>query len=145
MLIDLVEVAKTPLLGGVLIGLAAVILVLMNGKIAGISGIFGRLLIRESKRESKIDAWRAFFIGGLLIAPFIYAQFAPLPEITFSKPWFWYAFAGFLVGIGTRMGSGCTSGHGIYGLSRGSKRSLVALLTFMGAAFLVVFIANHLL
>lgn len=128
------------LFGGVLIGVAASLLMLSNGRIAGISGILGGLWpLRAGER-----AWRLAFLGGLLLAPWLYPLWAPLPvpEITASPGVL--LLAGVLVGLGTRMGSGCTSGHGVCGLSRFSLRSLVATLTFMGAGFATVAGVRHL-
>ena len=129
------------LAGGVLIGLAAAMFLLLNGRIAGISGIVGGLL-----RPVRGDiAWRAAFVAGLLAAPAVYLLFAELPRITIDAGTGALAVAGLLVGIGTRYGSGCTSGHGVCGLSRLSPRSLVATLAFMGAGFATVFVLRHLL
>lgn len=124
-----------PLLGGVLIGLASAMLLLMNGRIAGISGIFDGV-VHPSRGDV---AWRAAFVGGLVAAglalPFIYP--AALPDIM-PRSVLVMAVAGLIVGFGTRMGSGCTSGHGVCGLSRFSPRSLVAVLTFMGTGIVTV-------
>lgn len=132
----------TALTGGVLIGIAAAMFVLLNGRIAGISGILGGLL-----RPVRGDvAWRAAFVLGLVAAPAVYwivAAALPRPEIDAS--WATLIVAGLLVGIGTRYGSGCTSGHGVCGLSRLSPRSLAATAAFMGAGFATVFIIRHLL
>ncbi|UXC20087.1 MULTISPECIES: YeeE/YedE family protein [Comamonas] len=136
--------AFTPLAalaGGALIGLAAVLLVLFNGRIAGISGIVAALLPPRLQR----GAWRLAFVLGLLAAPWIYQWFAPLPAASSSAAWPLLVLAGLLVGIGTRLGSGCTSGHGVCGLSRLSLRSLVATLVFMATGFATVFVVRHLL
>lgn len=128
------------LAGGVLIGIAAAMLVLLNGRIAGISGIVGGLL-----RPARDDVgWRIAFLLGMLIAPALYALFAALPEVTVDAGTFMLVIAGLLVGLGTRYGNGCTSGHGVCGLSRLSVRSLVATLTFMIAGFATVFVTRHL-
>lgn len=128
------------LAGGLLIGLAASLLVLFNGKIAGISGILGGLL-----RPVRPDiAWRIAFIAGLVLAPFAYLLFAPMPSVQIDASTTTLIADGLLVGIGTRYGSGCTSGHGVCGLSRGSLRSLVATMCFMLAGFATVFIVRHL-
>lgn len=129
------------LTGGLLVGLAAALFVVFNGRIAGISGIVGGLL--RPKRGDM--AWRAAFIGGLIVAPLLYRLFAALPEIQVDAGWPLLIVAGLIVGIGTRYGSGCTSGHGVCGLSRLSPRSMVATVTFMGAGFLTVFVVRHLL
>ena len=129
------------LAGGVLIGLAAAMLVLLNGRIAGISGILGGLLV---PRRDDI-AWRFAFIAGLLAAPAAWLLFAPgvVPRIDAGTATL--LVAGLLVGAGTRYGSGCTSGHGVCGLSRLSPRSLVATLAFMLAGFATVFVVRHVL
>jgi uncharacterized membrane protein YedE/YeeE len=129
----------TSLGGGLLIGLAAAAFVLFNGRIAGISGILGGLL-----RPAHGDvAWRVAFLAGLVGAPLFYALFAPLPEMRIDAGNGALAAAGLLVGIGTRYGSGCTSGHGVCGLSRMSPRSLVATISFMLAGFVTVFVLRH--
>ena len=129
------------LAGGVLIGVSAAMFVLLNGRIAGISGILGGLL----KREPGDAGWRIAFLLGLLLAPAVYALFAVLPERTIAAGDGALVLAGLLVGVGTRYGGGCTSGHGVCGLSRFSPRSLVATLAFMGAGFATVFVTRHLL
>ncbi|MBE0151977.1 YeeE/YedE family protein [Serratia sp. PL7] len=123
-------------LGGVLIGCAAWILILFCGRIAGISGIIGGVLSRGTPDRG----WRLAFLVGIIISPFLYALVYPLPVIEVSASWPILIIAGLLVGIGTRYGSGCTSGHGVCGLSRLSSRSLVATLTFMGVAFITVWL-----
>ena len=129
------------LAGGVMIGLASAMLLLLNGRIAGISGITGRLL-----RPRRGDvAWRVVFVLGLLLAPLLYALFAAAPPIRIDASGTALAAAGLLVGVGTRYGGGCTSGHGVCGLSRLSTRSLAATLTFIAAGMGTVFIARHLL
>lgn len=127
--------------GGLLIGLAAALFVLLNGRIAGISGVLGGLL-----RPVRGDlAWRLAFLGGLVLSPLLYAlAAAPVHSRIDAGPGT-LILAGLLVGIGTRYGSGCTSGHGVCGLSRLSPRSLVATLSFMGAGFVTVFVLRHLL
>lgn len=127
------------LAGGVLIGIAAVMFLLVNGRIAGISGIVGGLL-----RPAGGDvAWRFAFVAGLLAAPPIYALVARYPVPTIDAGYPLLLAAGLLVGVGTRYGSGCTSGHGVCGLSRLSPRSLAATLAFMGAGFAMVFAVHH--
>ncbi|MEJ5149638.1 YeeE/YedE family protein [Comamonas sp. MYb396] len=136
--------AFTPLAalaGGALIGLAAVLLVLFNGRIAGISGIVAALL----PPRPQPGAWRLAFVAGLLAAPWLYQLFAPLPATSSPAAWPLLVLAGLLVGIGTRLGSGCTSGHGVCGLSRLSLRSLVATLCFMASGFATVFVLRHVL
>ena len=129
------------LAGGLLIGLAAALFVLLNGRIAGISGVLGGLL-RPQRRDI---AWRVAFIGGLIAAPSLYRLFAALPVPQIEAGTGWLVAAGLLVGMGTRYGAGCTSGHGVCGLSRLSPRSVVATLAFMGAGFATVFVVRHLL
>ena len=129
----------TALAGGLLIGLAASAFVLLNGRIAGISGILGGLL-----RPAQGDvAWRVAFLAGLVGAPLVYTLFAALPEARIDAGDGALVAAGLLVGIGTRYGSGCTSGHGVCGLSRLSPRSLVATGAFMLAGFVTVFMLRH--
>ena len=128
------------LAGGVLIGLAAAMLLLFNGRIAGISGIVGGLL-----RPTRGDVtWRAGFVAGLVLAPLAWLLFGALPKLHVDAGLPVLVVAGLLVGIGTRVGSGCTSGHGVCGLSRGSLRSLAATGTFMATGFAVVFLVRHL-
>jgi uncharacterized membrane protein YedE/YeeE len=129
------------LAGGALIGLASAMLVLLNGRVAGISGVLGGLLgpVRGDV------AWRAAFVLGLVGAPWLYGAFATLPLPKIDAGFGALVLAGLLVGIGTRYGSGCTSGHGVCGLSRLSPRSLAATLAFMGAGFATVFVVRHVL
>jgi len=122
------------LYGGLLIGLAATLFILINGRIAGISGIFAGLLRSPDNQQP----WRWAFIGGLIVAPFVYTLFSPLPTITLQAGTWMTVIAGLLVGIGTRLGNGCTSGHGVCGIARLSKRSIVATLTFMATGILTV-------
>jgi len=129
------------LAGGALIGLAAAMFVLLNGRIAGVSGILGGLL-RPARGEI---AWRVAFIGGLILAAPVYGLLAALPEVRIEAGYGVLVVAGLLVGIGTRYGAGCTSGHGVCGLSRRSPRSLVATAAFMATGFITVFIVRHLL
>lgn len=129
------------LAGGVLIGAATALFVLFNGRIAGISGIVGGLL-----RPTKGDiGWRIAFVLGLALAPAVYRLVAPLPDVRVDAGSTLLVIAGLLVGIGTRYGSGCTSGHGVCGLSRLSPRSLVATMAFMLAGFATVFVVRHIL
>jgi uncharacterized membrane protein YedE/YeeE len=131
----------TALGGGLLIGLAVALFVLFNGRIAGISGIVGGLL-RPAPGER---GWRIAFLLGLVAAPLVYTLAAPLPAMRIDAGTGTLIAAGLLVGVGTRYGAGCTSGHGVCGLARGSARSLAATLAFMGAGFATVFIVRHLL
>ena len=132
----------TSLGGGVLLGIASALFVLLNGRILGISGIVGGLL---APRMGDIG-WRLAFLLGMGAAPFVFAavmppELLPVVRIDASEPV--VALAGVLVGIGTRYGSGCTSGHGVCGLSRLSPRSLVATLSFMAAGFAIVYLLRH--
>jgi len=126
-------------IGGVIIGIAAAMLALLNGRVAGISGIIGGLL-----RPSFPDVtWRAAFIAGLLVAPILYAMVATLPPIIVESGYPVLVIAGLLVGVGTRYGAGCTSGHGVCGISRLSLRSVVATVVFMLAGFATVYVVRH--
>ena len=129
------------LAGGVVIGLAAAMFVLLNGRIAGISGVVGGLL---NPLRGDV-AWRVAFILGLAGAPALFALFGDLPTLSIDAGWSALLLAGLLVGIGTRYASGCTSGHGVCGLSRLSPRSFVATLAFMTAGIATVFVVRHLL
>ena len=129
------------LFGGMLIGLAAAMFVLLNGRVAGISGVLGGLLM-----PLKGDVlWRVAFVGGIVVAPLIYSLFLVLPPVQIDAEYAALITAGMLVGVGTRYGAGCTSGHGVCGLSRLSLRSLAATVTFMGAGFATVFFLRHVL
>jgi uncharacterized membrane protein YedE/YeeE len=129
----------TALLGGFLIGSAAALLVLLNGRIAGISGIVGGLL-----RPSRGDiGWRAAFLAGMIGAPLVYAGVAPFPVVTIDAGYPLLVVAGLLVGIGTRYAGGCTSGHGVCGISRLSLRSLFATLAFVAAGVVAVYLMRH--
>jgi len=128
-------------LGGVAIGIAAAMFILLNGRVAGISGILGGLL-----RPVRADiAWRVAFVAGLVASPVVYALFGAVPAPRIDAGYPALIAAGLLVGVGTRYGSGCTSGHGVCGLSRLSPRSLAATAAFMLAGFATVFVARHLL
>lgn len=125
--------------GGLLIGAAAVLLMLGAGRIAGVSGILGGLLPPE-----RGGAWRLAFLLGLCAAPWLYQLGTALPEMVVEAGTPRLVVAGLLVGIGTRYASGCTSGHGVCGLSRGSRRSLAATALFMAAGFGMVYAVRHL-
>lgn len=129
------------LAGGVLIGLAAAMFILLNGRILGVSGILGGLLTPRSGDRR----WRLSFLLGMLAAPSAYALFAAPVLPRFEAGWPVLVLAGLLVGAGTRAGSGCTSGHGVCGLAQLSPRSLVATLAFMGSGVAVVYLVRHLL
>lgn len=128
------------LIGGALLGISVTVLWLWNGRIAGISGILGGLLTPKAGDIS----WRVVFIIGLMIAPLIYSFFAALPVIQIDADLPVLIIAGLLVGVGTRYGAGCTSGHGVCGLARFSLRSLVATLSFMFTGFATVWLVHHL-
>lgn len=131
----------TSLIGGMLIGAAAALFISFNGRIAGISGILGGLL-----KPSKGDIlWRVAFLGGMVAAPLVYGLAAQLPEATVDADVGTLVVAGLLVGLGTRYGAGCTSGHGVCGIARLSPRSLVATAAFMAAGFATVYVVRHLL
>ncbi|MFG0582737.1 YeeE/YedE family protein [Pseudomonas sp. zjy_9] len=129
------------LAGGALIGLAAAIFALANGRVAGISGLLGSLLQRSAEGRGE----KVAFVVGLLLAPLLWGLFRALPAVHFEVGGLGLIVAGLLVGIGTRYGSGCTSGHGVCGISRLSPRSLVATLCFMASGFATVFVLRHLL
>lgn len=128
------------LIGGGLIGLASALLLLLSGRIAGISGIVGGLL---SAKGSELG-WRVMFVAGLILGAFVYVLVTGSPDLVnppASVPVL--VIAGLLVGFGTRLGSGCTSGHGLCGIARFSNRSIVATLVFFGVAILTVFVTRH--
>ena len=127
------------LAGGVLLGLASALFVLLNGRILGISGIVGGLL----RPRAGDMGWRLTFVLGMLVAPGLYWLVVGPTQPRIDANWGMVMIAGLLVGVGTRYGSGCTSGHGVCGLSRMSPRSLVATLAFMGAGFVTVFLIRH--
>ncbi len=129
-------------LGGVLIGLAALVLLALNGRIAGISGVLGGLVLDRSAEDRP---WRIAFLAGLLGGAALMATQIPAAIGTPTVSGGLLIVAGLLVGYGTRMGNGCTSGHGVCGLARFSKRSFVATLAFMGSGFVTVFIVRHLI
>jgi uncharacterized membrane protein YedE/YeeE len=129
------------LAGGMLIGAAAAMLVLLSGRIAGISGILGGLVALQRGDV----AWRLAFIGGLLIAPALLVVAGKDMTVRVDASFAVLGIAGLLVGLGTRYGSGCTSGHGVCGISRLSPRSLVATAAFMAAGIVTVFVTRHIL
>ncbi len=128
------------LAGGALIGIAAAMFALLNGRIAGISGVLGGLL----KPVRGDIGWRVAFVVGLLSAPLLYLLVGKVMRPQIDASYAALVLAGLLVGVGTRYGSGCTSGHGVCGLSRLSGRSLAATAAFMGAGFITVFVTRHL-
>jgi len=129
----------TSLAGGVMLGLAAAMLILLFGRTLGISGIVDGFLTARDREF----CWRATFLLGLLAAPTALKLFSTPTPPNIDMSWMQLTIAGLLVGFGTRLGSGCTSGHGICGLSRLSPRSLVATLTFMSAGFVTVYVVRH--
>jgi uncharacterized protein len=144
MSIDWIHFAPwTALIGGVLLGIASAAFILLNGRVLGISGILGGLLM---PRRGDIN-WRVFFLAGLILAPMTLSWILPsvvaAPRIEASN--LAIVAAGLLVGLGTRYGSGCTSGHGVCGLSRLSPRSLVATMAFMASGFVTVYVIRHLI
>lgn len=130
----------TALAGGLMLGLASALFILVNGRILGISGIVGGLL----RPRAGDTSWRLSFVLGLFVAPLLYGVSTGLPQARVEASWVTVILAGVLVGLGTRIGSGCTSGHGVCGLSRLSPRSLIATLTFMGAGFVTVYVLRQL-
>ena len=130
--------------GGIILGVASALFILMNGRVLGISGILGGLL----PPKAGDTFWRLAFLAGMFASPWIFLLLAPTEFITtpqIDADLVMLVIAGLLVGIGTRYGSGCTSGHGVCGLSRMSPRSLVATLSFMAAGFLTVYVVRHLI
>jgi uncharacterized protein len=136
----------TPLIGGLLIGLSAALLFVLLGRIAGISGIFWNAINSVVDSKWSENAWRICFVIGLLLGPLFVHQFldVSIPAAP-SGGAMLAVVAGLLVGLGTRLGSGCTSGHGICGMARFSPRSVVATLTFMFFGFVCVYVARHVL
>ncbi|MCL1141098.1 YeeE/YedE family protein [Shewanella gaetbuli] len=127
------------LIGGALLGFAAILLLIVNGRIAGISGILTGVLTTQSQNVK----WRWAFIVGLLMSGFLAPSLGLNMPSTIDANWTLTLIGGFIVGLGTYLGSGCTSGHGICGIGRFSKRSIVATLIFMCVAAVVVFISRH--
>lgn len=130
--------------GGIILGVASALFILINGRVLGISGILGGLL----PPKAGDTFWRLAFLAGMFASPWIFNLLAPAELITIPQidaDLVMLIIAGLLVGIGTRYGSGCTSGHGVCGLSRMSPRSLVATLSFMAAGFLTVYVVRHLI
>lgn len=125
--------------GGLIIGFATALLWLLNGRIAGISGITAAALTSVGAERQ----WRLAFVLGLVLSSWVWLMLAPLPEVVVTSNYQLLALAGLLVGFGARLGSGCTSGHGVCGLSRLSGRSLVATVTFMTVAMGTVFVVRH--
>lgn len=130
----------TALLGGLLIGLAVALFLWFNGRIAGISGILGGLL----RAERGDTGWRLAFLGGMVAMPLLWQLAAPLPALEIEAGYPLLLVAGFMVGISTRYGAGCTSGHGVCGIARLSPRSVVATLAFMASGIATVYVIRHL-
>ena len=129
------------LIGGSIIGIAVSLLLLLNGKVLGVSGILGRLFNLPFSK----NYWRLFFVIGLLISPFIYNVFYPIPSVEITSNNLMIVMGGLLVGFGSRLGSGCTSGHGVCGVARLSIRSLIATVTFIFFGFLTVYVIQKIL
>jgi len=129
------------LIGGSIIGIAVSLLLLFNGKVLGVSGILGELFNHPLSK----NYWRLFFVLGLLISPLIYSIFHPIPLIEISSNKLLIIVGGLLVGFGSRLGSGCTSGHGVCGLARLSVRSFIATMTFIFFGFVTVYVIQKLL
>ncbi|WP_296243104.1 MULTISPECIES: YeeE/YedE family protein [unclassified Psychrobacter] len=138
--IDWQSFTPISLVGGLMLGVATVILLLGIGRIAGISGIFSSLL-----KPKGVEMWQVLFIMGLVVSPLFYRLVKPLPSIEVSTSLPLLITAGLLVGFGTRLGSGCTSGHGICGNARLSPRSMAATVTFMLFGIVTVYLGRHVL
>ncbi|MDH4458656.1 MAG: YeeE/YedE family protein [Nevskia sp.] len=129
--------------GGLLIGLAAAVMIVFNGRIAGVSGVLGGLMFDGNGSDRR---WRSMFLGGMVLgAVLLTTLVTSLPAGRLQTGWLGMAIAGLIVGYGTRMGSGCTSGHGVCGIARLSTRSITATITFMAFGALTVFVIRHLL
>jgi uncharacterized membrane protein YedE/YeeE len=129
------------LIGGSVIGIAVSLLLLLNGKVLGVSGILGGLFNLPFSK----NYWRLFFVIGLLISPFIYKVFYPIPSVEITSNNLMIVLGGLLVGFGSRLGSGCTSGHGVCGVARLSVRSLIATTTFILFGVLTVYVMQKVL
>ena len=129
------------LIGGSIIGIAVSLLLLFNGKVLGVSGILGELFNNPLSK----NYWRLFFVLGLLISPLIYSIFHSIPIIEITSNKLLIIVGGLLVGFGSRLGSGCTSGHGVCGLARLSVRSFIATMTFIFFGFVTVYVIQKLL
>ncbi|MDP1558333.1 MAG: YeeE/YedE family protein [Nitrosomonas sp.] len=127
------------LAGGMLVGVAVALLILLNGRIAGISGIVGGLF----RLQASDIGWRIAFVSGLVVSPLVWQQFFGLPHIRIDANYAMLIIAGLIVGFGARYGSGCTSGHAVCGVSRLSLRSIVATLVFMLTGFVTVYLIRH--
>lgn len=139
-MVDWQSFTPISLVGGLVIGVAASLLLIGIGRIAGVSGITASVV-----RVKGVEPWQMLFLLGLIISPLIYQFIAPLPKIEVTSSIPVLIIAGLLVGVGTQLGSGCTSGHGICGLARFSKRSMVAVITFMATGIITVTLLRHVL
>jgi len=144
-MIDWVQIPWPALTGGLLIGLAAALLLLVNGRVAGISGIAGGIVNNLFSVSWRDLDWRMMFVLGLVISTLVWQQFFSLPSVQIDAQNMMLVVAGLLVGFGTRLGSGCTSGHGVCGMARLSPRSIVATLTFMITGFAMVYLMRHII
>ncbi|MBX3639621.1 MAG: YeeE/YedE family protein [Nitrosomonas sp.] len=142
-MIERIDVFWPALAGGMLIGLAAALFLLANGRIAGISGIVGGIVGSLLHLNWRDLDWRLAFVLGLVISTLVWRQFFSLPAVQIQASDMMLVIAGVLVGFGTRLGSGCTSGHGVCGMARLSPRSIVATLIFMSTGFAVVYLLRH--
>lgn len=129
--------------GGILIGLSTVMLIAFRGRIAGISGILGGLFQFSSAPRDHFG-WRIAFVAGILVSSLVYGLFAVMPHAEIDTSYPLLILAGLLVGFGTRMGSGCTSGHAVCGIGRASPRSMVATVSFMASGFATAYVVYHL-
>jgi uncharacterized protein len=134
----------TSLAGGVIIGVATSILLIVKGRVAGISGILGSMMQLKNIPEGHFS-WRVLFLSGILLSSAVYGLFFTLPVPSINSGYAALISAGLLVGFGSRMGSGCTSGHAVCGIGRLSLRSLVATFSFMGSGFLTAYLFFHVL
>ena len=130
------------LIGGILIAISAISLLFFQGRILGISGILGSMMQWQSTPKGHLR-WRIFFIAGILLSSWVYNVVFPMPILQIESSYITLIFAGLLVGFGTRMGSGCTSGHAVCGISRLSIRSLIATFSFMLSGFLCAYLFFH--
>ena len=145
MIIDIAWHQFTPvasLIGGILIAISAISLFFFQGRILGISGILGSMMQWQSTPKGHLR-WRIFFIAGILLSSWVYKVVFPMPILQIESSYITLIFAGLLVGYGTRMGSGCTSGHAVCGISRLSIRSLIATFSFMLSGFLCAYLFFH--
>lgn len=135
--------AIAAVVGGCMLGISAVWLAWANGRIAGISGIVGHLVDLLVQRKHEMFGWRVAFLVGLVAAPVLWQMFAVMPPVHEQTNTLGLVIGGMLIGLGTRYGNGCTTGHGICGLSRFSLRSLLAVCSFMGSGIVTVYVIRH--